>query len=133
MPHISTRRLNDRQLRQLQQNLIHLLSEAGKHKRGRQFLDSILTHTEKIMLGKRVSAVILFAEGYAPYAAGKVLGISPSTVARLHARYEMGGFGPIVAEWKKNDPNFLNFLELILSAGLPPRGRGRWRMLKGHN
>lgn len=133
MPHISKRHLNYKLYQQLSVDLHKAVSTSGQRS-VEQFMTSILTPTEQVMLTKRFAAVMFLEKGMTNYEIWNTLELSPSTVARIQKAYEDGkydDFLSIFSKKKKGNKNFLDTLEVILQAGLPPRGKGKWKKIFG--
>lgn len=94
------------------------------------FLSELLGHEERVMLAKRLCAVVMFAEGNSSYRVWQLLHMSPSTAEKIRLDCESGRYKNIVRCLKQKKERYEEFwrtLEIILQAGLPPRGRGRWK------
>lgn len=94
------------------------------------FLDELFGVEEKIMLSKRLAAIVMCIEGNSSYKIWKKLKLSPSTSERIHYNYKSGAYRHIekIFKEKPNDfKRFSNMLEIILNAGMSPRGKGRWK------
>lgn len=94
------------------------------------FLGDLLGEEELIMLAKRLSAVVMFAEGNSSYRVWQLLKLSPSTAERIRLDFETGRYERLIKILRHNKNSYLEFwqiLETILQAGMPPRGRGRWK------
>jgi Trp operon repressor len=95
-------------------------------------LSALLTPTEQIMLTKRFAVILFLDRGLTTYEIWHILKMSPSTVARIQSDYSRGAFDPIVKVFKHSAAkDFLALLEVILSAGLPPRTKDRWQSVPG--
>ncbi|MCA9366381.1 hypothetical protein KC722_02265 [Candidatus Kaiserbacteria bacterium] len=94
------------------------------------FFDDLLGPEEKIMLIKRLAAITMFIEGNSSYRVWQLLQLSPSTAEKIRLDYECGRYKHIETILKQNKSDYRKFwevLEIILQAGMPPRGRGRWK------
>ena len=94
------------------------------------FLSELLGKEERIMIAKRLAAVAMYAENNTPYRVWQLLNVSPTTAERIHLDFENGRYRHTVALMKKNKQDYEEFweaLEVILRAGMPARGRGRWK------
>ncbi len=130
MPHISKKKLKKEYLQKLFGELSEVLERSAKKSWTRLFLQEFLTETEKIMLSKRFAVIYLLSEGVPQSYIYESLGMSPSTVARMSLKYEIGKYDDILKIAKKEKEDVWNILEKILRAGLPPiAGRGRWKFL----
>lgn len=94
------------------------------------FLSELLGPEERIMIAKRLAAVAMYAEGNTSYRVWQLLHMSPTTAERIRCDYEMGRYLQTVNFMKKHKQDYEEFwevLDVILRAGMPPRGRGRWK------
>lgn len=131
MTHISKQPLNPQELEELFAQMSSCISILDK-KTTRKVLDELLGPEEAIMLAKRLASIVMFIEGNSSYRVWQLLHMSPSTTERLRLNYECGRYKNIEAALKSNKANYEQFwsiLETILQAGMPPRGRGRWKSL----
>ena len=94
-------------------------------KEAAQLMDNLLTPTEKIMLAKRIAIVLMLSEGYSFKGIEKSLKVTPQTVMRFWKMRKAGKFFYLTRREKESD--FWKDLEKFLQAGLPPRGKGRWK------
>jgi len=70
-------------------------------------------------------------KNWSPFYIAKSLQMSRTSVFRIAKQLEQGVYNQIIniANKIKRKRKFEETLEKILRAGLPPRGRGRWRSL----
>jgi len=131
MPHISKRYLKKDDFREIGERFVKTIASISDTTQGRQFLREFFTHTEQIMLSKRLSIIFMLTQGATPYEIENTLKMSPSTVARIENKFEVGKFSTICNYFqsKKRRDKFWSSLETLLQSGLPPRGRGRWKWL----
>ena len=95
-------------------------------------LTALLTETEKIMLTKRFSAILLMSQGASSYEIWHVLKLSSSTVAKLRQEYDGGVYEALVKVFQKSlAKDFIKAFEILLQAGLPPRSKNRWQSVPG--
>ena len=62
MPHVSKKRLDKRQEKELIRNFELVLTKISNDSQMHDFLGSLLTPTEKVMLAKRLAIVVLLKE-----------------------------------------------------------------------
>ena len=94
------------------------------------FFTELLGPEEKVMLTKRLAAVVMFIEGNSSYRVWQLLKMSPSTAEVIRRDFETGRYDNIVMIFTKNKSDYRKFwetLDVILRAGMPPMGRGRWK------
>ncbi len=98
-------------------------------KNSTDFFEELLGNEERVMLAKRLAAIVMCIEGCSIYRISQSLKISPSTAERIHDAYTNGAYLKIERLFARNQDDFEDFcrtLEVILRAGLPPRaGRNR--------
>lgn len=94
--------------------------------------EALFTEAEKIMFIKRLAIILLLSRKCSNYRISKTLHISDSTVRDIKQKFLKGHYDVLVKSVnnKKFDTKkFWTTVEVLLSAGLPPRGRGRWKWL----
>ena len=89
-------------------------------------LDDLLTPTEKIMMTKRLAIIFMLNEGYSFRAIEKSLKVTLQTVTRFWKMKKRGKF-KYLEKMEIKSSSFWKDLEKFLQAGLPPRGKGRWK------
>jgi uncharacterized protein YerC len=130
MPHVSKRFLEQEIFRKINLEFILLLSKLSTRDL-KIVMYGLFTKTERLMLAKRLAITCLIFEGVSYSEIYTVLKISPSTVGRLSSSFNQGKYDAMLKIFrrKRNREIFWNTLEKILQAGLPPRGKGRWKWL----
>jgi uncharacterized protein YerC len=126
MPHVSKHPLKSRVREKITKQLVKFIVRSS---RGTAVLDELLTDTETIMLAKRLAAIFMILKDFSYYRISRTLKISTSTVKRLHQSvltHEYPTFEKIIGNKKEQD-QFWKTVEMLLRAGMPPRGKGRWR------
>lgn len=91
MPHISSLPLEKKQLQDLNENFDRFLLSMISGKKVRAFRE-LFTHTERVMIVKRLGILLLIADGVSTYHISKRLHVSPSTVARFEVSVDRGAF-----------------------------------------
>ncbi len=124
MSHISKKKLDGSVAKQIYTQLVRVLI-----KNGSKSLAELLTETEQVMLAKRLAVILMLAENFSYYRINKTLGVSTSTIKRLHTQLLNGDFPALekLAASKKEREVLWKTLESILRAGMPLQGRGRWQ------
>lgn len=93
-----------------------------------EFLVSLLSYTEQVMLAKRLAITILLARDVTYEYIAEAIKVSPSTVGTVHKQILIGAPGYLKAiEHIKNQEQqekLLNKLEEVLLKLSPPRGYG---------
>lgn len=118
MPHVSKYPLYHKAEEKIVDNLNQIFSSINRNEEMVSFLDSLLTHTEKIMLGKRMAMIVLIQEGLKDSEISKILHTTEPTVAKLRLFYEVRGQGFKIALKKLDEQKRLKafkdtLLELV--------------------
>lgn len=91
MPHISSKKLEQATVQELDTLIASLVRDTGSQTRVNIFRE-LLTKTEKIMLAKRITIVFMLIQGASIYKIIHTLGISPSTAERYKNSYKQGKY-----------------------------------------
>lgn len=131
MTHISKQKLSKEKEGELYAQLFRVIARLNKTN-APDFLSELFGEEEKLMFAKRLAAIILYIEGNSSYRVWTLLHMSPSTADRIRLNFQVGKYRNIQSFITKNRSEYarlLRTLEVILQAGLPPRGRGRWNLV----
>ncbi len=131
MTHISKHNLDSKIQSQLFDQFTTMFVVTEEKQLGK-ILNALFTDSEKIMFIKRLAIILLLREEYSTYAIAKILRVSDSTVREMRTRYTNGKYDSLLGVPRKKTlrkKDFLDTLEIFLQAGLPPRGKGRWKRL----
>ena len=129
MTHISKKNLTKNSHKKLTEQMANMFVVADK-KTASPLFTSLFTESEQIMFIKRLAVILMIDKRYSKYRIAKTLHVSESTVKLLLLKYEAGLYKPItkLAKSKSFDTNtFWEMVEVLLRAGMPPRGKGRWK------
>ncbi len=111
MPHLSKQKLSFSVLQKIDDHIVSVLKETGHGTRQRIFRE-IFTDTERLMIGKRLTALYLITKDVPTHTISATLKLSPSTVARFENMRDKGTF--IHTErWLKRSTGIIRLLELI--------------------
>jgi len=88
MPHVSRIQLNKRVEEKLIDSLEIVLTKASKKDEMNKFLFSLMTHTEKLMLAKRLAVVVLLKEGLTQSEISRALNLTRVTVNKMELLLE---------------------------------------------
>ncbi|MCD5382272.1 MAG: Trp family transcriptional regulator [Candidatus Pacebacteria bacterium] len=127
--------LTNKQLESLFRQFTTAISP-GDPSRAEEVLTELLGFEERLMLAKRLAAVVLLVEGVSMYKVGQQLKLSQSTVSALAVKLKKGHFDSTlqqVSKTKKDYFSFLDTLDSILHMGgvLPHyNGLDRYRYMK---
>ena len=131
MTHVSKHQLQPKHLNQLFTQFSNISAKLTKTT-ALDFFNDLLGPEEKIMLAKRLAAIVMCIEGNSPYRISQLLYMSPSTTERIMLNYQIGKYTHIEKVLTKHKTDYEKFwktLEIVLQAGMPPMGRGRWKSL----
>lgn len=135
MPHISSKKLDKFFVEKLFKKFITVLGRAQNKNSLSLVMKELLTNTEKIMLAKRLSIVLMLANNLPQNKIVDILGVSPSTVAKLSLYLEIGKYDTILMISKKEKADLEKLIWNILTVGgiMPPKvGRKYWRKYKNN-
>jgi len=97
MPHVSRNKLDKTTEAKLIHTLQVILSGISKEVEMDQFLVSLLSDTEQLMLAKRVAIILLLQQGNEADSVAKAIHVTRETVERLKIHFELNGNGYAVA------------------------------------
>lgn len=129
MPHISSKQLNESVEKEIKNKLFIAIRKIGKDSRATHALSELLTHTEVIMLSKRLSIIYLLLKDKSINNISRELNVSTSTIMKITKKLDKNGYQNLQKIFRKMEPSVTDIVEIILKAGLPPRGKGRWSFL----
>ena len=129
MTNVSKKKLSNQQQQQLKSQFVDLLAAVDQDS-SRCFFNELFSEAEQIMLMKRLAIILLLQEGYSKYRIAQTLQVSESTVLEQAKQVELGRYRGLLKLSKAKTfdaQKFLDVLETLLQAGLPPQGKGRWK------
>lgn len=125
MPHVSRRKLDKNSEVKLLEALESVLGRLSKIE-SREFLFSLLSPTERLMLAKRLGIIVLLSEKVPHSSIASALNVTRETVSRVKLNRELRGEGYDLALEKltqeKMNKEFRNFL--LKLAGYSIRAAG---------
>jgi uncharacterized protein YerC len=119
MVHLNRNLLTQQQLEMLFTQLSQLLNEKSPNETA-GVLTEILGYEEKVMIAKRLVAIVLLVEGKSLYSISHMLKMSPATVATIKVRLESHAYDTILKRLGKTKKNYfaiLNTIDSILHLG----------------
>lgn len=129
MTNISKQQLPEKEFEKLFIKFSNLFRSSSQQLTSNLF-DDLLGTEEKIMLVKRLAAVVMYIEDNSSYRVWKSLHLSPSTAEKIRLDFDRGRYKHIEQIFKAKKESYKDFwltLDVILRAGTPPRGKGRWK------
>ncbi len=128
MPHISKNQLKEDVFLKIYNQFSNTVSGSQKKQ---EVLNDLLTDTEKIMFAKRLAVIFMILEGASFYHIQESLNVSTSTTGRFSRNLNKGTYSHIKKLFytKQKKKDFWDTLEVVVRAGMPPMGRGRWQWL----
>jgi len=130
MPHISKRKLKEKEVQDLFLEIVFVFERAGRRGELKQVLSQLLTSTEKVMLAKRLAVISMLFQNISIHDIAESLSMSPSTVDIMSLKYESENYSYVIGSGlKKTDIG--DVIRMIQTVGgvMPPRGKGRWKFL----
>ncbi|HSW47680.1 MAG TPA: Trp family transcriptional regulator [Candidatus Saccharimonadales bacterium] len=126
MPHVSRNKLSFQTEQQLTDTLDLVLSKLTRKESVKDFLLSLLTPTERIMLAKRLAIIILIKEGIPQSQISQTLHVTRITVSRLELFLEARGKGyELALEVLKDEEALKEFKSMLLKlVGYTARAAG---------
>jgi len=128
MTNVSKQKLDSKEMNDLLNQMYLSFAKLTKNNTS-SFFDEFLGEEERIMFAKRLGAIMLCISDKSPYRIWTTLKISPTTAQKIFTNYTLGKYSSIEKVLKRNRleyERFFKILEVILNAGMSPRGRGRW-------
>jgi len=136
MAYVSSKPLSKKILKHIGDLLVAEIAKAKTTKQAQALTEALLTDTERVMLAKRFAAVVLLEEGASYRYIQNILKVSSSTVFRIQMLRKSGTLDTLIActykkERKQKNRNHSkeSALEVLVRAGLPSMGKGRWKFL----
>lgn len=126
MPHISKSRLNVKVEKEITETFNMVLTHITQDAEMKEFLNSILSPTETVMLSKRLAIVLLLNEAVPASTIAAVLHVTRETVSRIDLLSQIKGKGyeTAVAKIQKNRNVKLLKNTLLKLAGYTVRAAG---------
>jgi Trp operon repressor len=132
MPHISSKKLDKSFVEKLFKKFITVLGRAQNKNSLSLVMKELLTKTEKIMFVKRLSIILMLANSLPQHKIVDILGVSPSTVAKISLHLEIGKYDNILKVSEKEKVDLEKLIWNILTVGgiMPPKvGKKYWRRI----
>jgi len=132
MTNISKQSLPIHLKKQLYAQFTKLFVSANERKLAALF-DVVFTESEKIMFIKRIAIILMLSRGVSIYAIAKSLKVTEVTVRTHRDKFLVGDYQVITGIIKQKSFNindFIRLAEILLQAGMPNYGRGRWKSLE---
>ncbi len=126
MPHVSRNKLTKTVENQLTTTLELVLARISKEEEMKDFLLSLLTPTERVMLAKRLAIIILLKEGLPESHIAEALHVTRITVSRMQLFLEARGKGYEIALQVLQDEKVMQDIKTLLLklAGYAVRAAG---------
>lgn len=135
MARISERPVKNTILYKISEQLVSYIASIRTTRNSQRFIGELFSESERLMIAKRLAIVVMLEHGYSYVTIKKTLSVSNDTIARISEDKNRGRFKYIEKQCgtryrpKAGEEDFWNYLEIILQAGMPPQGKGRWRYL----
>jgi uncharacterized protein YerC len=129
MPHVSSKKLNEKFLEKLFDKMIVVFERAQNKKYMSEVTKELFTETEKIMIAKRLAIILMLSGNTPQHRIAQVLKVSPTTVNKMSLQVEIGQYKTILKITKKEKVDLEKILWQIMTVGglMPPRiGKRYW-------
>jgi len=129
MANISKRQLKQKVSEHISRQLLLQLTRQRTREQARIFTEELLTKTEQVILAKRLMVLVMLERGCSFSMIERVLKVTSKTVVKLQNERRRGLHSRLLAQYtrRRNSIRILDTIEVLLQAGLPPRGKGRWK------
>ena len=137
MPHVSKLALKEDIFKKVHDDFARVLAETSQQKEIINFLNDVLTRTEKTMLAKRLAIIIMLSKEYPFRVISRALRVSESTIGAMKERMDRGGGGfelilERIEKQNSHDELLRRINRVIRFFALPPyAGKRRWKFLSG--
>jgi Trp operon repressor len=129
MPHISSKKLDSKLSEKIFDKLLVVLGQAQNKNLLSLVVNELFTHTEKIMFAKRIAVILMLDNNIPQHRITELLKMSPSTIAKMSLKIEMGKCDAILKVSKRGKIDIEKLVWNILTAGgiMPPKvGKRYW-------
>ncbi len=121
MARVSKNELDQKLAKEIWQQLNETIGRLSGSQAG-PFLEGLLGENERIMLAKRLAAIVLIHERHSDYAISITLRMSSATAGKLRRNYKDNRYEKVISGIKKNKADYLDFVDDlidIIHLGLP--------------
>jgi len=132
MANVSKRPLKSKVLVNIFSQLAKIVARSN-NKNASRILESLLTETERIIIAKRLAAILMIAENCPTAVVAKTLDLSRSTVNIIRQNFYSGKYEAVLeirGKSKKEREQMWESLDKILRLGMPSMGSDRWDWMK---
>ncbi len=134
MTHVSKKRIKKDVANELADQFLTFLSLARTNPAASVLANELLSQTERVMLAKRLSVVVLLVRGYSFTQIEEALGVTRQTVVRLWKETKKGRYEKIMRYARQHTRHFkkesaLDTFIRVIHLGMPPRSGKRWQQL----
>ncbi len=129
MPHVSSKKLDNKFSSKLFGKLLGILGRAQNGNVLPFVADELFTDTEKIMLAKRIAAILMLDNDIPQQKITEMLLMSPSTISKISLKIELGKYDSILKISKQEKTDMKKLVCDLLTVGgiMPPKvGRRYW-------
>ena len=114
MVRLNKHSLDNEQLERLLQQLGKSFARASTSE-AQQLLEILLGPEERIMVAKRLGAILLLNQDHKPYTISRLLKMSPTTVSKIQSDRLSGTYQPLLETIKKDKRVYQSILRTINS------------------
>lgn len=134
MVNVSEKGLSSKMITRLFKQFARVATSTNSQ-RANAFFIGFFTEKEHIVFAKRMAIILMLYEGYSHRSIAQLLSASRMTVVSIAEQYEEGKYDAVihvVARNKEEREKMWQTIDLVLRAGLPLRGKDRWKWLDKH-
>ena len=114
MPHISAKKLDLKLLEKLLTQFFSTIQKSSDNRTFKYVGSELFTRTERIMLAKRLTAILLIDSGMSQNSVASELKMSISTISKIALKIERGGYRAIRNTSGKFKGNIFDQIEKLL-------------------
>ncbi|MCK5285735.1 MAG: hypothetical protein KAJ58_00725 [Candidatus Pacebacteria bacterium] len=132
MVRVSKQKIDKKVLNQINNRLVDVISKLETNISIANFLNDLLTESEKIVLAKRLAIIFMLQENISWYKISVLLKVSPTTVKKVVIDIDLEEYENIlkIVKQRKNRITFWAGMDLTLRIGIPSLvGAGQWNLL----
>ncbi len=136
MVNISKNKLSDETREKIYAQFMKTILSLSDTNAGREYINNLLTDSEKIMLAKRLAVMMMLEKKYSWNEIMNVLKVSRATVFSVKKKLGHKKSASILNHSILSDIDqnkFWSTVEVILRGGMPEYGKGRWKGLNKLN
>ncbi len=132
MVNVSKQKLKKGVSEHINNRLINVITSLETNSSTKNFLNELLTESEKITLAKRLAIIFMLQENLSWYRISELIKVSDTTVKKVSQDINLDKYKYIlrIVRLRKNRMTFWKGMDLVLKMGIPSIvGAGQWNIL----